>query len=85
MTSKQKNSRKRQLVERYGYESRCFWCGKLLPIEQLTLDHLLPISRGGSNNLENLRLACLPCNQGRGNSLYPPGLGSRSLAGKLDL
>lgn len=72
MTSKQKRSKKRQLVERYGYECRCYWCRSSFPIEQLTLDHLLPISRGGSNRLENLRLACRSCNQLRGNSLYPP-------------
>jgi 5-methylcytosine-specific restriction endonuclease McrA len=43
-----------------------------LPEEKLTLDHLKPKSRGGSNSLENLRLACFPCNNSRGNSLYPP-------------
>ncbi|WP_083637061.1 HNH endonuclease [Leptolyngbya sp. 'hensonii'] len=38
----------------------------------MILDHLKPKSRVGSNSLENLRLACLPCNNSRGNSLYPP-------------
>nr|WP_255511149.1 HNH endonuclease signature motif containing protein [Micromonospora sp. WP24] len=32
-----------------------------------TADHILPLSRGGTNDLANLRPACGPCNYGRGN------------------
>ncbi|MEU1585224.1 HNH endonuclease [Micromonospora sp. NPDC005710] len=32
-----------------------------------TADHILPLSKGGSNDLTNLRPACGPCNYGRGN------------------
>jgi 5-methylcytosine-specific restriction endonuclease McrA len=70
MTSKQKRARKAQLISDYG--SRCWWCENCFPVQALTLDHLKPKSRGGSNSLENLRLACFPCNNSRGNSLYPP-------------
>ena len=70
MTCKQKKNKKNQLLQKY--ESRCFWCGDHFSLEELTLDHLDPISKGGSNSLENLRLACLPCNHSRGNSPYPP-------------
>jgi 5-methylcytosine-specific restriction endonuclease McrA len=77
MTSKQKRTKKAQLISDYG--SRCWWCEHCLPAENLTLDHLKPKSRGGSNSLENLRLACFPCNNSRGNSLYPP---QRSFAPK---
>jgi len=70
MNPKQKRAKKAQLIDEFG--SRCWWCGYILPTQKLTLDHLKPKSRGGSNSLENLRLACLPCNRSRGNSLYPP-------------
>ncbi|NJL78763.1 MAG: HNH endonuclease [Richelia sp. RM2_1_2] len=70
MTSKQKRARKTQLLSEYG--SCCWWCRCCLPAQNLTLDHLKPKSRGGSNSLENLRLACFRCNKSRGNSLYPP-------------
>ncbi|MET9890780.1 HNH endonuclease [Streptomyces sp. NPDC006465] len=34
-----------------------------------TADHIVPLSRGGSNEPSNLRPACGPCNYGRGNGL----------------
>ncbi|MBW4661177.1 MAG: HNH endonuclease [Drouetiella hepatica Uher 2000/2452] len=70
MNPRQRKVRKTQLVSEYG--SCCWWCDCKLPSEQLTLDHLKPKSKGGSNSLENLRLACRPCNSSRGNSLFPP-------------
>ncbi|MEQ9326650.1 MAG: HNH endonuclease domain-containing protein [Rhodospirillales bacterium] len=33
----------------------------------LDFDHILPLSRGGDNSVENLIVACAPCNCGRGN------------------
>lgn len=47
----------------------CFKCGKKLNITSATLDHIIPRSRGGSNGLDNLRLACQPCNEKRGNNV----------------
>jgi hypothetical protein len=38
----------------------CQYCGQ---IGELTLDHVLPQSRGGGDTWENLVTACLPCNQ----------------------
>ncbi|WP_448572860.1 HNH endonuclease [Trichothermofontia sp.] len=70
MSPKQKRSKKDQLIREYG--SCCWWCRKQLPADTLTLDHLKPKSKGGSNSLENLRLSCFQCNNSRGNSLYPP-------------
>jgi 5-methylcytosine-specific restriction endonuclease McrA len=70
MSPKQKKIKKNQLLLEYG--SCCYWCRKEFPMEKLTIDHLKPKSKGGSNNLENLRLACFECNNSRGNSLFPP-------------
>ncbi len=70
MNPKQRRNKKQQLIDLYG--SDCWWCRQNLPQENLTFDHLLPKSRGGSNSFENLRLSCFPCNNSRGNSLYPP-------------
>ncbi|PYC66640.1 hypothetical protein C7C45_24155 [Micromonospora arborensis] len=35
-----------------------------------TADHIVPLSKGGTNQLSNLRPACGPCNYGRGNRGY---------------
>jgi len=72
MTKKQKDTKKHQLANGMGFGLCCYWCQKHFPFEQLNLDHLIPKSKGGSNNLENLRLTCYRCNNSRGNSLFPP-------------
>ncbi len=46
------------------YEYRCAYCSKMdTPFE---VDHILPRSRGGSNRISNLCLACHACNQQKG-------------------
>ncbi|BAY99691.1 HNH endonuclease [Tolypothrix tenuis PCC 7101] len=70
MNTKQKQSKKNQLIVLYG--SYCWWCGNCMTQDKLTLEHLMPKSLGGTNSLENLRLACFSCNNNRGNSLFPP-------------
>lgn len=46
---------------------QCQYCGKILPKHELTIDHVIPRSRGGEDTWENLVLACLPCNLKKGN------------------
>ena len=41
----------------------CVYCAHT---KYLTLDHLLPISRGGDNDERNLAMACRPCNSKKG-------------------
>jgi 5-methylcytosine-specific restriction endonuclease McrA len=46
----------------------CWLCGK--PITgQVSLDHVVPRSKGGSDSVDNLRPACLSCNIARGNRM----------------
>ncbi|MBW4617169.1 MAG: HNH endonuclease [Desmonostoc vinosum HA7617-LM4] len=52
---------------------QCFWCGCTLSLETLTIDHYIPLAKGGSNKIKNLRLSCSPCNQRRGDA-YPTEL-----------
>ena len=48
------------LKKQYGYTCPC--CGKSEPEIQLTEDHIIPLSRGGSNYLENIQPLCRSCN-----------------------
>jgi 5-methylcytosine-specific restriction endonuclease McrA len=48
----------------------CQYCGKGLPSSQLSVDHVVPTSRGGSgSSWENQVIACRRCNGRKGNRL----------------
>jgi len=40
----------------------CTYCRKEFPLRELTIDHIIPLSRNGSRKYHNLTLACSPCN-----------------------
>lgn len=46
--------------------NQCQYCGSYFNPDQLTVDHVFPKSRGGSNNWTNLVAACKKCNQKKG-------------------
>lgn len=59
------------IIDTYGYE--CHLCHELIDLsisgthpKGFTIDHVLPRSRGGSNDLANLRPAHRQCNSERG-------------------
>lgn len=43
-------------------ENRCYYCGKIFPNEEMTVDHFIPLSFGGPTISENLVPACKTCN-----------------------
>lgn len=50
---------------------KCCWCGcKMVPepmqCNSVTVEHILPRSQGGSNEMDNLAAACHRCNNKRG-------------------
>jgi 5-methylcytosine-specific restriction endonuclease McrA len=47
----------------------CQYCGDALPPSDLTLDHVIPRSRGGNSTWENLVACCHDCNRRKGNRL----------------
>ena len=54
---------RRNVFQRDGH--RCQYCGCLA--ERLSIDHVIPRSRGGSDVWENVTTACMPCNVRKGN------------------
>ena len=59
-----------RVLQRDGY--RCCACGALPakdPNVVLHIDHIIPVSYGGSNDMENLQTLCAKCNLGKGNLL----------------
>jgi hypothetical protein len=63
-------ARLREVVfDRDGTE--CRYCGD----EANTVDHVVPLSRGGTNDLSNLTPACKPCNSSKRDRLVEEWLG----------
>lgn len=47
----------------------CYLCGIEFPHNLLTIEHVIPLSRGGGHTPDNLRVACGPCNSRKGAKL----------------
>lgn len=45
--------------------SCCWYCGKEMPKNKLTVDHVFPRSKGGSDDFDNIVLACKECNSSK--------------------
>lgn len=53
-------------VRKYVYERdnfTCQSCGKTNKEARLTIDHIIALARGGSNDLSNLQTLCWECNR----------------------
>lgn len=61
-----KESEIRELIAQS--EGKCFYCARLLS-GSYTLDHFIPISKGGARDKQNVRISCQPCNSRKGNRL----------------
>ncbi|MEB3828831.1 HNH endonuclease [Phormidium sp. CCY1219] len=48
------------VFQRDGYQ--CQSCGKTRQKVELTIDHIVPLARGGSNDIANLHTLCRSCN-----------------------
>ncbi len=77
---------RKQIEERRGfsYEERlqisqksnnkCCHCGKKISMhdKDSTIEHIIPISKGGTNDLKNLVYLCSDCNEKKDNLIIPP-------------
>lgn len=56
--------RRAAIVERDG--STCYLCGKVCTDDEIHLDHIVPLSMGGSHSEDNVAVACARCNVRKG-------------------
>lgn len=61
---------KREILTRTG--GICACCGKKLNVDTMTVEHVIPISRGGFDSIRNTIALCEQCNKDKGNMLYLP-------------
>ena len=64
--------RRFQVLERDGF--RCRYCGTSGTANQLHVDHVMPVSRGGTDDMSNLVASCHACNLGKGALLLKSGI-----------
>ena len=75
------SDQKRAIASRYfetlyaRQQGRCNICGKPVPnrlgFRTAHIDHVVPLSKGGSNAFSNLQLTCAPCNLRKGTKTDP--------------
>ena len=63
--SEAKRKWRQAIKEKWNYE--CAYCGSE---ENLTLDHITPRSKGGSEKVTNVLCACHSCNQSKGHKMW---------------
>jgi len=56
----------------------CAMCGSL---DKLSLDHIIPLARGGRHSVGNLQSLCKPCNSSKGTKTMTEWLKSKNLLG----
>jgi 5-methylcytosine-specific restriction endonuclease McrA len=50
--------------------AQCCYCHNTFDMEQLTIEHIVPLCLGGTSNPDNITLACKTCNQERGKEAW---------------
>lgn len=65
----------RMLIKKHCGTVPCFVCGEHVKRGEATAEHVLPISRGGTDDVSNLSISHAACNTKRGN---PEVSGKRS-------
>ncbi len=52
---------KRHIYDRQN--GLCAYCGQHRNIKYMTVDHIMPLSKGGTDDVENLQCTCKMCNR----------------------
>lgn len=55
----------KQIIERD--KSICWICKQIVPEDKIDIDHIIPLTRGGSHSYENLAVSCTSCNRKKNN------------------
>lgn len=71
MTAKRGSQWRRDVMTKLlkKHRNRCYYCERQFKSVELTLDHKVPLSRGGNNAIGNLVPSCWPCNQEKGDRM----------------
>ena len=62
---KARELRESQWWKRRLAKSECHYCGKPTPPKELTMDHIVPVARGGKSTRGNVVPCCKACNNAK--------------------
>ncbi len=60
--AKARELRKTRWWQRKTAQGTCYYCGEHFSHQELTMDHLIPLARGGRSTRDNLVPCCKECN-----------------------
>ena len=66
MAGKFNKTTRKQIYEKT--KGRCAYCGCSIRYGAMQVDHLIPVSQNGTNDIKNLLPACRSCNHRKGSS-----------------
>ena len=64
-----KVSKLKRLTVWRRHDAHCYYCHTLMSLWEMSIDHLIPKSKGGTNHVSNLVPCCKPCNGKKANKL----------------
>lgn len=67
--SKARELRKSRWWQQKTASGECYYCGQNVEYRELTMDHLVPLARGGRSTKDNLVPSCKSCNTKKKNML----------------
>ncbi|MCG2742671.1 MAG: HNH endonuclease [Desulfobacteraceae bacterium] len=67
--AKAREMRKSRWWQQKTASGKCYYCGQAVPFKELTMDHLVPLTRGGRSTRDNLVPSCKICNNEKKNML----------------
>ena len=65
MSERRKLTREERQTVLDRFCGRCAYCGKQITMQELNVDHLVPIRKGGEDMLYNMYPSCRSCNQAK--------------------
>lgn len=70
---------------KYAESKSCHYCGVKTTTKNRQLDHIIPVASGGTNDADNLVVACRTCNRKKGKTPYADYINKRLKQIELEL